>query len=220
MVLRRPLRAAVLALAACAISGCGLPDARPELPPPTAPDSSETGKQFSFSVPDSTAAPFLGIELYYRLAGVGSPPARPEPESRGDLLSRGFLRIASDTDRYPSPQLPLIAQPHAGDRVIVDFGRVSETYGGEPFVLAGGVSLSLRRAVSDAGNAEYKRFACDEFAGDDADIDLVQDQLADTEDCELVQLQLYALSYGRTDAFPVYSEPVELGSINLQFERR
>ena len=220
MALGRPLRAAafVFAVVICATSGCGLPDARPDLPPPEALGSSDTQKQFTFSVPRSTAAPFLGIELYYRLSTVGSQE-EGEADSRAELLQRGFHRIARHDDRYPDINYPLIDRPAAGVVVRVDFGPVSE--GAEPFVLfrdrdRNEQRVSLRRADRD-NEGRYKRFACDDFATGDEDIDSVEEQLADTEDCGDVQLIAYALSYGGTDRFTVYSDAVDLGTIDLTF---
>lgn len=222
MALGRTLRAGALVVAAaiCAASGCGLPDDRPVLPPPTAPASSATAKQFTFAVPDSTAPPFLGIELYYRIVPVGSVPAR-DLESREELAAGGFRRIASSTDDHP-PSLPLIGGPAAGAVVTLDFSRAD--IGADPVATfrhrdGGARRVSLRRAVR-SGTDDYRRFACDEFRPGDDDIDTVEDELADPENCEMVQLQLYALSYGSTDRFTVYSEALDLRSIDLTFGRQ
>ena len=221
MALGRPLRAAafVFAVVICATSGCGLPDARPNLPPPEALGSSDTQKQFTFSVPRSTAAPFLGIELYYRLSTVGSQE-EGAADSRAELLQRGFHRIARDDDRYPDINYPLIDRPAAEAVVRVDFGPVSE--GTEPFVVfrdrdGNERRVSLRRAVYD-NDGRYKPFTCDEFAADDADIGSVEDQLAVDCGTSAVQLQVYAFSYGQTpDGKAVYSDPLDLGTIGLTF---
>ncbi len=222
MALARTLRAGalVVAVAICATSGCGLPDARPVLPPPTDPDSSVTARRFTFKVPDSTDAPFLGIELYYRIVPVGSVP-EPDRESREELAAHGFRRIASSTDDDP-PSLPLIDGPDAGVVVTIDFSDFNEAEPGEDpptASWAGGDDVSLRRAVR-SGTDGYKRFACDQFDPGDVDIGTVTDELADPGNCEMVQLQLYALSYGATDRFTVYSEPLYLHSIDLTFMRQ
>ena len=219
MALGRTLRAGALVIAAaiCATSGCGLPDARPVLPPPTDPQSSATAKQFTFAVPDSTAAPFLGIELYYRIVPVESVRER-DLESREELVAGGFRRIASSTDDAP-PSLPLIDGPGTGVVVTLDFSRAD--IGEDPVATWSGEKrrVYLRRAVR-SGTDGYKRFACDEFVGGDVDIETVAKELADPENCETVQLQLYALSYGATDRFTVYSEALNLRSITLTFGRR
>jgi len=212
--------ALLLAVAICAASGCGLPDARPDIPPPTDADSSQTGRQFTFRVPESTVAPFRGVEVYYRFAEVGTVLDR-FLESNTDLLEQRFRRLASSNDRYPSPTLPLIDQPGADVVVTVDFSGV--TFGMDPVVTyldrdGNARRLSLRRAV-DQSDGQYDRFACEEFDSDDDDVDGVVEELADTEDCEQVQLQLYALSYGRTDVFTVYSDALHLGAIDLTFGR-
>ena len=233
MALRPRMRtgALVLVVAACATAGCGLPDALPTLPAPQEPGSSIARREFTFSVPGNTASPFLGIELYYRLSPVGSEPV-VNAESRTDLQARGFHRVARHDDRYPSPDRPLIDQPGAGAVVTVDFSG-TET-GEDPIATfrdrdGGTREVSLRRSVNHP-NGEYKRFACDEFVtGDngtnddpgDIDIESVQDELADPGDCEIVRLQLYALSYGEADRLPgVYSDGLDLGTIDLRFEKR
>ena len=225
MALGRPLRAAafVFAVVICATSGCGLPDARPNLPPPQKPDSSDTFQWFRFAVPPSTAVPrstaaaFLGFELYYRFAAVDSARAR-DLESRDDVRAAGFHRIARDDDRVTRINHPLIDRPAAGVVVQVDFGQVSE--GSEPFVVfqdQDGNERRVRRAVPD-DEGRYKAFTCDEFARGDTDIGSVVDQLA--VDCgnSKVQLQAYAFSYGQTpDSRAVYSDAVDLGTIDLTF---
>ena len=217
MALARTLRAGalVVAVAVCATSGCGLPDARPVLPPPTEPGSSATAKQFTFTVPDSIDAPFLGIELYYRIVPVESVPAR-DRESREELAAAGFRRIASSTDDDP-PSLPLIDGPDAGAVVTLDFSLTD--IGEDPVAKWDGGEVSLRRAVR-SGTDDYKRFACDQFDPGDVDIGTVTEELADPENCKMVQLQLFALSYGATDRFTVYSEPLNLRSIDLTFRRQ
>ena len=219
MALGRTLRAGALVIAAaiCAIAGCGLPDARPVLPPPTDPGSSVTAKQFTFTVPESTAATFRGIELYYRIFPVESVPER-DLESREELAAAGFRRIASSTDDDP-PSLPLIDGPGIGVVVKLDFSPTD--VGADPVATwdGGQRRVFLRRAVR-SGIDDYKRFACDEFVPGDVDIATVTEELADPENCEMVQLQLFALSYGDTDRFTVYSEALNLGSIDLTFGRQ
>lgn len=222
MAFGRTLRAGALLLAAaiCATSGCGLPDARPVLPPPTDARSSVTAKQFTFAVPESTAAPFLGIELYYRIVPVNSVPEH-DLESREELAAAGFGRIASSTDDHP-PSLPLIDGPGTGVAVTLDFSGAD--IGADPVATFrhrdGGERLvSLRRAVRSGADG-YKRFACDEFSPGDVDIETVTEELADPENCGTLRLQLYALSYGATDRFTVYSEALNLQSITVRFGRR
>ena len=221
MALGRPLRAAafVFAVVICATSGCGLPDARPNLPAPGVDDdASPVFQRFTLLVPRSTVAPFLGVELYYRFSTVGSEPER-DVESLALLLERGFHRIARHDDRVSDINPPLIDRPAAGEVVTLDFSR---DLGPDPVASfldrdGGERRVPLRRAASH--NGEYKRFACDEFARGDQDIGSVVDQLADTEDCDTVQLKIYALSYGGTDRFTVYSDAVNLGTIDLTFGR-
>jgi hypothetical protein len=218
--LRRTLHSVplLLATALCAVAGCGLPDARPDLPPPIAGDASVTAEQFTLTVPSATEPPFLGVELYYRLTAVGSVRAR-DLETRADVLAQGFRRVASSTDRYPSPTLPLIAAPGAGVVVTLDFSEVD--LGKDPaatFRDRNGTErrVSLRRAI-DESDGRYKRFACDQFDDGDSDIGTVEEELTGADACESVQLQLYAVSYGGTESLTVYSDTVDLGTINLTF---
>lgn len=222
MRLRRTQHAGALLLTAalCLASGCGLPDARPDLPPPSPRPASVTAEKFAVGVPESTASPFLGIEVYYRFAEVGSASAR-DLEARADLTAAGFRRVASSSDRYPRPDLPLIDGPGAGVEVTLDFSAVD--IGQDPTAAfrdrdGNARSVSLRRALHE-DDGRYKGFACDQFAEGDADIGTVAEQLADADDCETVQLQLYALSYGGTESLTVYSDAVDLGTINLTFGR-
>ena len=180
-----------------------------------------TAKQFTFAVPESIEPPFRGIELYYRIIPVASVPER-DLESREELTAAGFRRIASGTDDHP-PSLPLIDGPDAGAVVTLDF---SDTDIGADPVAAWDDDKSddkrrvfLRRAVR-GGTNDYKRFACGEFDPGDVDIATVTEELANLENCETVRLQLYALSYGETDRFTVYSEALDLRSITLTFRRQ
>jgi hypothetical protein len=221
LALGRPLRAAafVFAVVICATSGCGLPDARPNLAPPVEPHSSDTGKQFTFTVPGSTAAPFLGVEVYYRIFPVGDRNGEGI-ETVGELMGAGFVRMAGPDDRDIRVHYPLIDGPAANSEVTLDFDPV--TFGEEPFASFRGrngtVRRTLRRGIAEDG--EFKRFLCTEFDdGDDDVVPEVRNQLADTEDCGIVQLVAYALSYGGNDRFTVYSDAVFLGTIGLTFGR-
>ena len=222
MALRRPLRAAalVLAVAVCATYGCGLPDARPDLPSPEALAPDDAFDWFRFAVPSSIAAPFLGVEVYYRLAAVGSDPVR-NPESRNEVRDAGFHRVARSEDRVTRINHPLIDRPAAEVVVRVDFGPVSQ--GAEPFILfrdrdGNEQQVSVRRAVHDDGL--FKSFTCDDFADGDFDIGSVRDQLAVDCGTSAVRLQAYAFSYGRTpDGTAVYSDAVDLDTIDLTFGR-
>ena len=222
MALGRPLRAAafVFAVVICATSGCGLPDARPNLPPPLEPDSSDTFKRFHFAVPSSTAAPFLGVEVYYRFFDV-NVAGDGRLESHDELTQRGFIRFARHDDRPTDVKRPLIDRPAAQAEVIVQFNTVAG--GAEPvasFPNRDGVrqSVAMRRGVQDDARVRFKRFQCTEFAQNDSDVpDEVEDELSG--DCRnRVQIQAYALSYGRTaEGFTVYSDATFLGAITIAF---
>ena len=219
MALGRPLRAAafVFAVVICATSGCGLPDARPDLPAPEEGDNaSPIFQRFTFVAPLTTAAPFLGVELYYRFSTVGSERER-DMVSLALLLQRQFHRIARDDDRVSDINPPLIERPAAGEVVTLYFSRVDL---GTVAIFRDGDGVERRvpllRAVSRDGR--YKPFTCDEFADVDVDIGSVVDQLAVDCSTSAVQLQVYALSFGRTpDGIAVYSDAVDLGTIDLTF---
>ncbi len=208
--------ALLLAVLVSLILGCGLPDPRPGLAPPTNPEASDTAKIFTFAMPDSpgsTDVRFLGVEVYYRFFPVGDR-GEPRVSSRADLTARGFVRLASDDDRSGEPNAPLI-EPAAG-AVTLDFGSVSN--GEEPFAsFQGSDDLALRRGAAD-DTGRFKRFRCGEFEEGDPDVTAaVSGRL--TDNCTQVQLQAYALSYGRT-VEPVkvlYSDAIFLGEIVVAF---
>ena len=217
------LRAGALLLAAaiCATSGCGLPDARPDISPPEPGPPDDAFKVLRLTAPSSIAAPFLGVEVYYRFAGQNSPSVRGL-ESLEQVRSAGFQRLAAGDDRVTQINFPLIARPAAEVTVQLDFGPVSS--GGEPLVRFGDQDgnerqVSLRRAVAES-DGQYKRFNCDEFAAGDSDIGSVQDQLAGDCGTSAVRLQAYAFSYGRTpDGIAVHSDAVDLETIDVTFGR-
>ena len=142
-------------------------------------------------------------------------------ESRADVRAAGFHRLARDDDRVTRINRPLIDRLAAEAVVRVDFGPASE--GAEPFALrdrdGNEGRVYLRRAVHD-NEGRYKPFSCDEFADGDFDISSVEDQLAVDCGTSAVQLQAYAFSFGRTpDGIAVYSDAVDLGTIDLTFGR-
>lgn len=211
--------ALLLAVLICVILGCGLPDPRPDLAPPTAPEASDTAKIFTFAMPDSpgsTGVQFLGVEVYYRFFPVGDR-GEPRLSSHADLTAQGFVRLASDDDRSGEPNAPLIEA--AAGAVTLDFGSVS--HGEEPFAsflsFQGSDDVALRRGAADV-TGRFKRFRCGEFEEGDPDVTAaVSGPL--TDNCAQVQLQAYALSYGRT-VEPVkvlYSDAIFLGEIVVGF---
>ena len=223
MALGRPLRAGalLLAVAVCAASGCGLPDARPDIPPPEPGRPDGAFILLRLTVPSSVAAPFLGVEVYYRFAGQDSQGVRGL-ESLEEVRSAGFHRLAASDDRVAQINYPLIDRPAAEAIVQVDFGPAVS--GGEPVVRFGdrdgnARQVSLRRAVADS-DGQYKPFSCDEFADGDVDIVSVQDELVADCGTSAVRLQAYAFSYGRTpDGIAVHSDAVDLETIDVTFGR-
>ncbi len=209
------------------VGGCGLPDPRPLLPPPSAPAFSDTADTFSFSQPTgagSDQVPSLqtfGYEVYYRFSAIGAATDRNLPD-RTQLGANGFVALRTADDRHPlaATGRPLIAVPSAAraeHRVTLSF--VALETGADPHATLGsGGRISLRRGVEDTFTGRYERFACEEFDSDHPDVEaypeLPQDCAAGLE----VQLQLYAVAYGRdAERNEQFSEPLYLASINVTF---
>ena len=220
MALHRQFRAGalVLAVAVCAASGCGLPDALPTLPAPAADPDSTIFERFRFTVPESPGAPFVGVEVYYRLYDVNDA-AELDIETREDLLERNFVRFARHDDRAGQINLPLIDQPAPGTTVTLQFDSIEG--GAELAALFRNRNnvfeqVALRRGVRDDGD-EFKPFLCSKFEPGDRDVSSSAQEELPGDCASKVQIQAYALSYGRTDRFTVYSDAVFLGAINLAF---
>lgn len=201
-----------------AVGGCGLP-ANPQapLPRPTAPSASTILHRFTFSqpVPIGGDVVSFGYEVYYRFSAPGASTDR----NLGSLAAvrRRFVRLADADRRHPVDQAdrPLIKVPNVESHTItLDFSPVGG--GGDPVARGtGGVSaVSLRRGV-ERTDGSYERFTCDQFQAGDADVAALP-QLANDCAGEPFQLQLYVLSYSRSDdGRERYSEPLYLGSIFL-----
>lgn len=202
-----------------AVGGCGLPAApQAPLPRPTAHPASTITHEFSFSQPGESVGDVVhfGYEVYYRFSAPGAFADR----NLGSLAAvrRRFVRLADADSQHPVDQAdrPLIGVPNTGrhGRITLDFGPVRS--GRDPVATRAGVvsRVSLRRGVEQP-DGRYEQFTCDQFQAGDADVKALP-QLAD--DCigEPFQLQLYVLSYGRSDdGRERYGEPLYLGSIVL-----
>ena len=211
----------LLAVLACLIPGCGLPDRRPDLDPPIARNANDILDQFEFEVPSSPRAEFRGYEVYYRFFRVDASVER-NLESREQLTEREFHRLARPEDRITRLNLPLIDRPAAGTEVVVRFDPIE--HGEEPVAEfrdgnGNDETVALRRGGTN-DNGEFKRFSCMEFdTGDDRDLREVADVLA--SDCSgPMQLALYAFAYGVSDRATVYSRIEFLGAIEVSFQRQ
>lgn len=223
----RPLSGLLLvATLAGVVTGCGLPDPRPLLPPPSAPSASDTADTFGFSQPTgagSDRVPSLdtfGYEVYYRFSVMGEATDR-NLQDRAQLDASGFVNLRKADDRHPIGvnERPLIVVPsvaRADHRVTLSFDALEVA--DDPHVtLSSGGRIPLRRGVEDI-TGEYERFACENFEPDQPDV-LAYPELA--QDCAEglpVQLQLYVVSYSRdADRREQYSDALYLGSIDITF---
>jgi hypothetical protein len=224
----RPLPVVSLLLAvSCFVTGCGLPDPRPLLPPPTDPSFSDIDDTFSFSQPTAAgtdrvrSVATFGYEVYYRFSAVGESTDR-NLQDRARLDASGFVSLRKADDRHPiavteRPLIVVAGAARADHRVTLSFAALE--VGADPRVtLSPGGNISLRRGVEDnTGEGEYEQFACEGFQPGHADVKAYP-ELA--QECAglLVQLQLYAVAYGRdADRHEQYSEALYLGSIDLTF---
>ena len=224
----RPLSGGLLvATLVGVVTGCGLPDPRPLLPPPTAPSASQASVTFTFSQPTGAGSDRVqtvetfGYEVYYRFSAVGESTDR-NLQVRAQLDASGFVSLRKADDRHPigvteRPLIVVAGAARADHRVTLSFAALE--VGADPRVtLSPGGNISLRRGVEDnTGEGEYEQFACEGFQPGHADVKAYP-ELA--QECAglLVQLQLYAVAYGRdANRREHYSEALYLGSIDLTF---
>ena len=224
----RPLSGGLLvATLVGVVTGCGLPDPRPLLPRPTDPSASQASVTFTFSQPTGAGSnrvqtvETFGYEVYYRFSAVGESTDR-NLQDRARLDASGFVSLRKADDRHPiavteRPLIVVAGAARADHRVTLSFAALE--VGADPRVtLSPGGNISLRRGVEDnTGEGEYEQFACEGFQPGHADVKAYP-ELA--QECAglLVQLQLYAVAYGRdADRHEQYSEALYLGSIDLTF---
>ena len=210
------------------VSGCGLPDPRPLLPPPSAPGFSDTADTFSFSQPTgagSDRVPGLetfGYEVYYRFSAIGAATDRNLADLT-QLRGNGFVSLRKADDRHPlaATARPLIEVPSAAraeHRVTLSFVALEEAGADPDASLSSGGRISMRRGVEDTFTGWYRRFACEEFESDHPDVEAYPELPEDCAAGLAVQLQLYAVAYGRdAERYEQFSEPLYLGSINVTF---
>ena len=223
----RPLSGGLLvATLVGVVTGCGLPDPRPLLPPPTAPSASQASVTFTFSQPTGAGSDRVqnvetfGYEVYYRFSAVGESTDR-NLQDRAQLDASGFVSLRKADDRHPigvteRPLIVVAGAARADHRVTLSFAALQ--VGDDPHVtLSSGGRISVRRGVADTTTGRYQQFACEAFLPEHADVKAYP-ELA--QDCAglLVQLQLYAVAYGRdADRREQFSDALYLGSIDLTF---
>ncbi len=204
------------ALLAGALAGCGLPDG-PSVPPPkpTDPSASDASDRFSFSgtKPEGGTAAF-GYEIHYRFSAPG-PETDINLRDRAQLRARRFVRLAKEGDRdaIDVADRPLLEVTRAA-RVTVDFAGIGEVNGPHAAV-NGGPRIVLRRGVVGS-DGTYEPFTCDRFQKGHADV-AAAPALAGGCPGGRFQLQLYVLSYSRDVSREQFSEPLYLGSIDVEF---
>jgi len=168
---------------------------------------------------------FRGFELYYKIYLQGST-VDSDLLSLSELQSKGFKRIASDSDRINIISKPLIPIDSANHNdifeITVDFIGLVGTPLSEPF--AAGVTVSppvsfsveLRRGIADerTGHAdEFKPFSVFE----ETDADISSDIWTAIFGDDNVTIALYALSYGKRDLIiDAYSIAVYLFEIDIK----
>ena len=211
------------------VSGCGLPDPRPLLPPPSAPVVSDTADTFSFSQPTGAGSDrvpgleIFGYEVYYRFSTIGAATDRNLPDLT-QLGANGFVTLRKADDRHPlaatgRPVIEVPSAARAAHRVTLSFAALEAD--ADPYATldsAAGSRISLRRGVEDTFTGRYERFACEEFDSGHPDVEAYPELPQDCAAGDPVQLQLYAVAYGRdAERNEQFSEPLYLGSIDVTF---
>lgn len=217
----------LVATLAGVVIGCGLPDPRPLLPPPSSPVSSDTADTFSFSQPTAAGSdrvPGLetfGYEVYYRFSAIGAATDRNLPDLT-QLRGNGFVSLRKEDDRHPlaATGRPLVEVPSAAraeHRVTLSFAAL-EAGAAPDAAVSSDARISLRRGVENTFTGFYQPFACEEFESAHPDVAAYPELPQDCAEGLPVQLQLYAVAYGRdADRYEQFSEPLYLGSINVTF---
>ena len=220
----RPLSGGLLvALLVGVVTGCGLPDPRPLLPPPIDPSASDAADTFSFSHPTGAGSDRVrsvetfGYEVYYRFSRQGDATDH-NLQDIAQLRASGFVSLRKAGDRQGVSAQPLIvvsSSARADHRVTLSFAALGD--GADPrATLNPGGSISLRRGVANITGA-YERFECEGFEAAQPDVlafaELPQVCAAGLE----VQLEAYAVAYGRdADRRAQFSDALYLGSIDVQ----
>ena len=227
-MLRRPASSlriiAGALLSAMTITSCGL-EYLPSLVPPEH-GVAEQGSFYFTASEDHDEIVFEGYELYYKLYRTDDETRLSENNllTRQQLVSRGFLRLARDTDTAISRDLPLIEVDPAcigiAFQVSLTFPVAEEPYvtvfcpaDEEPRYVRRGITYPPEEYFSE----EYQRFAdiTEDDIGTTSDI-RTQELYEDIERGEEVYLAMYALSYGRDFTDEFYSDAYYLSEIRLR----
>jgi len=127
------------------------------------------------------------------------------------LTSKGFKRIASNSDRINNISKPLISL-YSGE-ITVDFDGLEDPIHSEPVAT---VLVELRRGIADKRigfEDQYKPFTVFEEGDSDISSD-IWNAISGDDDVTLV---IYALSYGKRELIiDVYSIAVYLGEIDIE----
>jgi len=214
----------ILSLIILSTSSCGLYDII-TLKPPEFVGFSDAEHYFKFrATGEYDSYYFRGFELYYKIY-LTSETTDSNLLSLSELQSKGFKRIASDSDRInivSKPLIPLDSDNHDDTfDITVDFNGLDEAIPVEPFAAGETVtpvvsfSVELRRGIADdriEHPDEFKPFSF--FKEDDSDISsAIWTAIFGGGE---VTIALYALSYGKRDLIiDVYSIAVYLFEIDI-----
>ena len=214
------LSAGLLLALVSELLGCGL-EYLPLVQKPDNPAVNPFESSFSFqcTVDDYALLEPYGYELYYKFYPSLDEQSATELNltTRLRLQQYGFRRLCSDQDMDGDERLPLIRlQPEWQSATV----QINFAVGFEPtatVVLADGsepgLPVALRRGVVDPEDLDgrYKEFG--DIAPSDADFS--QEMYDAVQQGTALVFALYAITYGTWDFAPQYSDPVYLGSIQL-----
>lgn len=200
------------------LTACGL-ESSVYLEPPKFFSFSPASKTFTFSKTlVNSEMEFRGFELYYKFYTYTINQLTDNNiKDQKILLTKGFRRIASATDKKDDISKPLISIPPDERKgtefdITVDFSDLTITASSEAI----SPIKDLRRGGGyDDILDEYKYFDLDEFEIEDEDMN--EDVLSAIKSFAKVVLVLYALSFGKKDwVYDIYSEAVYLGEIEIE----
>lgn len=213
-----------------ALSACGL-ETWSYLEPPDASTPALPGTPF-FTVANPVREPvlevpmFRGFELYYKFFSSDQSAERDAQASslstREQLASTsyGFKRMCTEgTETQVYPFIPVDLADRGDDTLEAVLDFTLATVNDEPSVTySGSVPLAspygtIRRSATEFGAT--KSFAFTEF--DSGDSDLTSVSWATFESDGILDLVVYALSYGLQDFAPVYSTARPLGYMRYDF---
>lgn len=195
------------------VGGCGLPTLS-TIPAPFGPESGVTPGVVSFRGLANNHPHMLGYEIYYKLIDFGD--AGPEITHHEELRA-GFGRLSRvglcDDENMWNPLID-VTDVESEHTISLDMTFASET-DAEPHLTLSWSSevVVVRRGISgDLGNC--RRFsAIDGYDKDHRDIsDAAVDAISDGS---LIDLIVYAVSYGRDRARDLYSVPLLVGRLRL-----